>query len=101
MSIHVKEEQGVVTMYINGSFDLSAYQTFKAAYEGRDGLTTHFVVNFKRATYIDSSALGMLLLLREKTAGDRNRLRLINATGEVASILQIAQFDQLFSINQS
>jgi anti-anti-sigma factor len=100
MSIEVKEKQGVVFIIVEGSFDSSAYQTFKAAYEPYDGLKTHFVVDFKHANYIDSSALGMLLLLREKTAGDRLRLRLINATGEVASILHIAQFHQLFSINQ-
>ncbi|WP_127470812.1 STAS domain-containing protein [Thiomicrorhabdus aquaedulcis] len=99
MSLNIKEKNNVVTIAIEGSFDVSGYQAFKEVIETHNDPQTHFIVECKHASYLDSSALGMLLLLREKTAGDQKRLKLVNVHGDVASILKIAQFDRLFSIN--
>jgi anti-anti-sigma factor len=47
---------------------------------------------------MDSSALGMLLLLREHVDGVRERVRIINCNTEIRKILEIANFDKLFDI---
>lgn len=54
-------------------------------------------VDLSEADYIDSSALGMLLVLREKV-GEAANILLIAPTPDVARILSIANFDKLFSI---
>ncbi|MNR56929.1 hypothetical protein D3C85_1776040 [compost metagenome] len=57
------------------------------------------VVDLKDATYLDSSALGMLLLLRDHAGGDRSDIRLINSSSDVTKILAISNFDKLFDIS--
>ncbi len=94
----VVNEDGGVTIFVTGSFDVSAYEEFKENCEKYLTDSNVFIVDLEKATYMDSSALGMLLLLREKTLGDKTRVRLINVGEDVQSILEIAQFNQLFVI---
>ncbi len=93
----VVDEEGV-TISVIGSFDISAYEEFKENCQKYLTDSNKFVIDLERATYMDSSALGMLLLLREKTRGDKSRVRLINVGDNVLNILEIAQFNQLFVI---
>ncbi|MFH6569337.1 STAS domain-containing protein, partial [Pseudomonas kulmbachensis] len=48
---------------------------------------------------LDSSALGMLLLLREYAGGDESDIRVVNSNPDVRKILGTSNFDQLFDIN--
>ncbi len=50
------------------------------------------------ATYLDSSALGMLLLLRDHAGGDAAEVRIVNCNPDVRKILTISNFEQLFEI---
>ena len=56
------------------------------------------VVDLKDATYLDSSALGMLLLLRDHAGGDNSNIRVINTNSDVRKILAISNFEKLFDI---
>ena len=57
------------------------------------------VVDLKEATYLDSSALGMLLLLRDHAGGDNSDIRVVNSSTDVKKILAISNFDKLFDIS--
>jgi HptB-dependent secretion and biofilm anti anti-sigma factor len=48
--------------------------------------------------YLDSAALGMLLLFRDKTIQAGKEIVLRRPRGEVLEILQIVNFDRLFRI---
>lgn len=98
MSLSSQVKGDIVTITIVESFDVSLYEQFKEAYLTNLTETSRFIIDLDRATYMDSSALGMLLLLREKTSGDKSRVKLINVSQNVFSILKIAQFQQLFDI---
>jgi anti-anti-sigma factor len=50
------------------------------------------------ATYLDSSALGMLLLLRDHAGGDNADIRIRHCNEDVKKILTISNFGQLFRI---
>ena len=52
----------------------------------------------KEATYIDSSALGMLLLLRDHVGGDDAQIQVINSSNDVRKTLTISNFNKLFDI---
>jgi anti-anti-sigma factor len=56
-----------------------------------------FVVDLTRASYLDSSALGMLLLLREHVGGHPGSVRIAGSSEEVRRVLQ----DRQFSTNSS
>lgn len=97
MSIEGQLVGNTAILYIKGRFDIACYEAFNHAYKDLVGQTDQFQVDLSMTTFMDSSALGMLLLLREK-AGDSAHIELVNANDEVAKILQIAQFHQLFTI---
>jgi anti-anti-sigma factor len=86
-----------LTIAIKGRFDFSTHQDFRGAYE-KDTQAKRFVVDLKDTTYLDSSALGMLLLLRDHAGGERADVQLINCNSDVRKILDISNFAKLFKI---
>ena len=88
-----------LTLRIQGRFDFNSHQAFRDAYQGVDGSPQRYVVDLAGATYLDSSALGMLLLLRDHAGGDRADVRLINCNDDVRKVLSISNFQQLFVID--
>ncbi|HHJ13784.1 MAG TPA: anti-sigma factor antagonist [Gammaproteobacteria bacterium] len=84
-----------VTIQINGRFDFSVHQEFRDAYINRDPHDTSFVLDLSRTEYMDSSALGMVLLLKEFAGNDSRKVEIRNARPEVEKILRIANFDKL------
>jgi len=87
-----------LTIVIQGRFDFGAHQEFRDAYERVSISPQRYVVDLKGTTYLDSSALGMLLLLRDHAGGDSAQIRLANCNPDVRKILAISNFEQLFQI---
>ena len=86
-----------LTIHVEGRFDFNCHQQFRRAYEGAAAPVTEYVVDLRGTEYIDSAALGMLLVLRE-SAGSAT-VRITNSRPAVRKILQIANFNTLFSID--
>ncbi len=87
-----------LSIKIKGRFDFSTHQEFRSAYEQAPLDMSCYIVDLKDATYLDSSALGMLLLLRDHAGGDSSHVRIINCNADVKKILTISNFEQLFTI---
>lgn len=88
-----------LTIAIKGRFDFSSHQHFREVYERIYPKPDAIVVDLKEATYLDSSALGMLLLLRDHAGDDDADIRVINSNSDVRKILGISNFDKLFDIS--
>ncbi|MGA9704858.1 STAS domain-containing protein [Pseudomonas sp.] len=88
-----------LTIAIKGRFDFGSHQTFREAYERFYKDPQLYVVDLKDTTYMDSSALGMLLLLRDHAGGEAAQVRVINSNCDVRKILAISNFDKLFDIS--
>ncbi|KMT56819.1 STAS domain-containing protein [Pseudomonas fildesensis] len=88
-----------LTIAIKGRFDFGSHQDFRNSYERFYKVPDTYIVNLKETTYMDSSALGMLLLLRDHAGGDEAEVRVINSSSDVRKILAISNFDKLFDIN--
>lgn len=95
---HRSDDGHCVTIRIEGRFDFSTHQAFRNAYEHEDSRVTQYIVDLSATTYLDSSALGMLLLLRDHAGGDAAQIELHNCNKDVRRILTISNFEQLFSI---
>lgn len=87
-----------VTIEVSGSFDFSQHQAFRLICEKAGTEVQRFIIDLGAAEYIDSSALGMLLVLRDRVGGNRDKVRLTRVRPEVKKIFEIANFDQLFTI---
>lgn len=88
-----------LTIAIKGRFDFGSHQPFRDSYERFYKVPDVYVVDLKEATYLDSSALGMLLLLRDHAGGDNADVRVINSNSDVRKIFAISNFDRLFDIS--
>ena len=100
LTADIASDKKSIVLKIAGRFDFELHQSFRSAYEMKDvdGKTVAYVIDLKDTEYIDSSALGMLLLLREYAGGDNAKIKIINCRKEVQEILQIASFDKLFDV---
>ncbi|KDO01015.2 STAS domain-containing protein [Pseudomonas donghuensis] len=95
----VSQDGKKLTIKVKGRFDFGKHQEFRNAYEHKPARPESVVVDLKEATYLDSSALGMLLLLRDHAGGDESDVRVVNASSDVRKILAISNFDKLFDIS--
>jgi anti-anti-sigma factor len=86
------------TITVKGRFDFGSHQDFRDAYEKFYKVPEVYVVDLKETTYVDSSALGMLLLLRDHAGGDNAEVQVVNSNSDVRKILAISNFDKLFDI---
>jgi len=87
-----------VIIQIDGRFDFNVHREFREAYRHVQSLEMEYVVDLGGTEYMDSSALGMLLLLREHAGGNSARIRVINCGPEIRKILTISNFDRLLEI---
>ena len=87
-----------LTIEVEGRFDFSAHQEFRKAYEVGGVKPRKFVIDMQRANYLDSSALGMLLLLRDYAGGDNAQISIEHCSADVKNILTLSNFDQLFQL---
>lgn len=100
MQITSTEDMGRLVLKLEGRFDFHAHRDFRAAYE--KVLESHTAktieLDFDGVDYLDSSALGMLLLLREKADASGKQIVLAGLKGTVKQILDVANFGKLFTI---
>lgn len=87
-----------LTIRVTGRFDFSAHQAFRDAYENQAPGAGSYTIDLRDTSYLDSSALGMLLLLRDHAGGDRAQVSIVNCNADVKKILKISNFEQLFRI---
>lgn len=87
-----------ITIRVSGRFDFSSHQAFIAAYKQHPKGQKDFIVDLSSAEYMDSSAMGMLLQLREYSSKKPDGVVLCNGNEAIKEILRIANFGKLFTI---
>jgi len=98
ISINVPDDGKSATIKINGRFDFSLHNEFRKSYKDVVLKTGQYIVDLSGTEYLDSSALGMLLLLKEHADSQSSTVRLIGFSDEIKEILTIASFDKIFTL---
>lgn len=98
MQIKTFKNNGNVRLVLSGRFTFDAYHDFKAEFTPvlDSGDFKELEIDLGGVEYLDSSALGMLLLLKERVVN--KPIVLSNAKGTVKSLMEIANFHQLFAM---
>lgn len=101
MQANVQKDGNNASIKLSGRFDFNTHREFRAAYEPLvgDASVRNVVVDFAGVDYLDSSALGMLLMLRDKLGGAGKDVQLTGVRGNVKQVLDIANFGKLFQIS--
>lgn len=113
VQIKISVESGNAKIAMAGRFDFNSHRQFREAYQQvlDDPAVKEIEIDLGAVDYLDSSALGMLLLLREKflagtphsdgsqkTSASNNLMALTNCRGVVRQVLEVANFNKLFTI---
>lgn len=101
MQADVSKNGSKAVIKLTGRFDFNTHRDFRSAYEApvSDAEVREIEVDFAGVDYLDSSALGMLLMLRDKASGTGKEVGLANVRGNVKQVLDIANFGKLFKIS--
>ena len=99
ISMNVAADNKTATMRISGRFDFSLHNDFRKAYKDVSINAGQYVVDLSGTEYLDSSALGMLLLLKEHADSQSSTVRLLGFSDEIKEILTIASFDKIFTLD--
>lgn len=100
METSVVTASGRAVIGLKGRFDFNAHREFRDAVDLalKEEALTEVQVDLAAVDYLDSSALGMLLMLRDKARGTGRTVSLANCRGAVKQVIEIANFGKLFPI---
>ena len=94
VTVEQSDDGQTVTFKIDGRFDFSVHKEFRNAYKDYSD-SLNYKVDLSGTEYLDSSALGMLLLLKKHATQD---VVIEKPSDEVKRVLSIANFDKVFTI---
>ncbi len=92
------DDQQHISICVEQRFDFSQHQNFRDAYSKCTRKGTCFTLDLSLTEYMDSSALGMILLLKDHVENISGRLIISKPSETVNKILEIAQFHRLINI---
>ena len=100
MLANLRTEHETAVIRLSGRFDFSGHREFRHCYEAalQEPSVRRIDVDLNAVEYLDSSALGMLLLLKEQAEARSLPVSLLNCGGTVREILDVANFDVMFAM---
>ncbi len=100
INIDILDSKAVIVL--NGRFDFSTHSEFSNCYSS--AIATAGIrevdVELGKVDYLDSSALGMLLLLSERAKIANKTVALVNPNDMVAQVLDRVNFGKIFKIRK-
>ena len=101
MEINVTQQPDGNTIALTGRFDFQSHQVFRQTIdELLQSGNVKLTVDLSAVNFIDSSALGMLLLARESCEKVGGNVILDRPRDYVDKVLKLCHFDQLFTVQR-
>jgi anti-anti-sigma factor len=88
----------MVTIKVIGDFDFSFHSEFRNCYRYNTDPGMTYFVDLSDAEYMDSSALGMLMLLKEHAENTGGSVILSRPSPKIRKLLITVKFEKLFNI---
>lgn len=100
ISVNASSDGKTITVILPNEFDFRAHKEFRDTHKNpKSGVK--YILDFTKTEHMDSSALGMLLLMREELGNDNANVRLVNCRDNIRSLLEMASFHHLFELADS
>lgn len=97
---YLSDDNKEISIAIDDRFDFSVHQEFRDAYSDCLANGAQITLDLSKTSYMDSSALGMILLLKDHVEKISGTLIIANPNEAVNKILEIAQFHRLMTIER-
>lgn len=100
MAIHsqLSSDGSSLTIKITDKFDFSLQNDFRNSYKEQNTVSK-YILDFSSTSYMDSSSLGMLLLLKQHAEQNKGSVVIHNPSEPIKKILEVANFDKIFTIS--
>jgi anti-anti-sigma factor len=95
--LDVRRDKDQLQVALHGKFDFAIYADFRKLFADVAHVRG-IAIDMSDVSYMDSAALGMLLLLEQRVGKNAARIRLLGAHGQPRDVLEIASFSQYFDI---
>jgi anti-anti-sigma factor len=88
----------VETLRLPSRFDYSYHRQFGELYAPfvESATCKEIILDFTQVEYLDSSALGMMVLLQKKFSGQNKKVKVKGARGATEEILKMANMQKIF-----
>lgn len=96
----ISEDGTVFNITISGRFDITTYKDFGESYKDKLESVSKWIIDMAEVEYVDSSALGMLLMLRERAGSEKADISIVNLNSDLKKIFTTANFHKLFSMEE-
>lgn len=98
LTIHKNPRPGFLRL--EGDFSFASHQAFQGATQVLvdDPDLREINLDLSGLSSLDSSALGMLILLRGKAEASRKQVILLNPSSHIGRLLKLVSFERLFQI---
>ena len=100
MTYPTHNQNDTTTIRLHGRFIFESHKDFRLAAD--QGLAHHgtrtLILDMEEVEYLDSAALGMLLLLKEKAEAAGKTIQIKTPQGIAQKVLEVANFHKLFTI---
>lgn len=98
MQTRLQRNGDAVGLFLEGRFTFADHEPFRLLLEELDDGTpfAECTIDLDEVSYLDSAAVGMLLLMRERF--DRSRIVLKGGSPSVKELIRIAKLGTLFDI---
>lgn len=98
MGISIKEtEDNTVIIVVSGKFTFELQREFRTACE-QHSAKKHFILDLRETDYLDSSALGMILILNDAVKKTASTLKIINCQMAIKKIFELTNLQQIINI---
>ena len=94
----ISEDGKVLTIGIPSRLDITAHKDFGEAYKDKLGPISSCIIDMAEVEFLDSSALGMLLMFRESAVAENVDISIANCSPGIKKIFAMANFDKLFKM---
>ncbi len=103
MNNDIQVLDNIACLKLSGHFDFEMHDLFKKTYTPliNDASISEIEIDLSRVEYLGSAALSMLILLKEHTRETDKTITLLNPSGLVSHVLEIANFNQIFPIKHT
>lgn len=95
----LKMENNVSTILVDKDFNFETHKSFRNAIkESLESGAKEIVLEFKEVEYMDSTALGLLMVAKDTATEVDCEIKLQHVAGYARKILEMSQFDKKFVI---
>ncbi|MBV8464293.1 MAG: STAS domain-containing protein [Acidimicrobiales bacterium] len=94
-------EKGAVVVSLSGEIDVAAAPVVRERLEAAAGRAEALVVDLTEVTFIDSTALGVLIGVHKLCLGSGTSIRLVVSEPRILKVFEITGLTDLFTIDPS